>query len=514
MDGVGRGRLVELGARIEHYRGKYERSQSELSVVRGLVLQLRRQVSELESKLAEAQAQVANAQGQLAAKTSEIALLAARRVAPGFVKPNKVKDLTQARVPGRKAGHAPAHRPMPARIDVHEEVGVPRDGMGRESCPACRTQLYDVKKHERIVEDLLPAQVIVTCYHTTSGYCPHCRRTVESRKPEQPPAPAGLDLPQGQLGLQALATAALLRVQHRLPLRMIQQVFLDLPGMSVSAGAVAQQIQRMGDWLEGQYERLKVLVHNSPAVHMDETGWRIDGQNHWLWTMLSKNQTVYHIDKSRGGKVARELLGEGFTGTLVTDFYSAYSKLECPQQKCLVHLLRELKVTAEKFPAFAGGFFHRRCGRLVRQMLALKKKKAKIDPARFDAKVSRLERRLRELAREPAGGWPAPPEPQARRLAKRLRGHEKTLTHFLGSQDVDGTNNAAERALRPAVVARKISGGSRSQQGAEAGAVLMSILRTARQQNLPLLETLKTLLTAAWSGTNPAVLSDILPQPP
>jgi hypothetical protein len=161
---------------------------------------------------------------------------------------------------------------------------------------------------------------------------------------------------------------------------MIQQVFLDLPGLSVSAGAVARQIQRMGDCLEGQYERLKVLVHNSPAVHMDETSWRVNGQNHWLWAMLSDKQTVYHIDKSRSGQVARNLLGEGFTGTLVSDFYGAYSGIDCPQQKCLVHLLRELKETAEAAPAFAQGIFHRRCRRLAQEMLRLKKKKEKSRP--------------------------------------------------------------------------------------------------------------------------------------
>jgi transposase len=513
MDGVERGRRLKLGARVEHYRGKYEQSQSDLSAARGAAYHLQRQVARLEEKLADALALIEKTRQQLAAKTAEIAALtpplppAAPRRMPEFIKPNLAKDPQKARTPGRKAGHAPAHRPLPAKIDVHEDVTVPRDAMGRESCPACRTQLHDVKKHERIVEDVLPAQVLVTCYHTVSGYCPRCRKTVESRRDQQPPAPPGVDLPQGQLGLNALATAALLRMQHRLPYRMIQQVFLDLPGLSVSAGAVARQIQRMGDWLEGQYERLKVLVHNSPAVHMDETSWRVNGQNHWLWAMLSEKQTVYHIDKSRSGQVARNLLGEGFTGTLVSDFYSAYSGIDCPQQKCLVHLLRELKETAEAAPAFARGIFHRRCRRLVQEMLRLKKKKEKITPDRFEGRVRKLERRLEELAREPTGGWT---EPETRRLAKRLRGHEKKLTHFLRHDAVDGTNNAAERAIRPAVVARKISGGSRSQKGAASGAILLSILRTARQQNRPLLETLKTLLLAAWSGTNPAVLSDLL----
>ena len=101
-------------------------------------------------------------------------------------------------------------------------------------------------------------------------------------------------------------------------------------------------------------------------------------------------------------------------------------------------------------------------------------------------------------------------EPHANRLAARLRKHEKGLTVFLWEDAVDGTNNAAERALRPAVVMRKITGGSRSERGARATAILMSVLRTARQQNRPLFETIKTLLMNAWAGKNPGLLTDVL----
>jgi transposase-like protein len=316
-----------------------------------------------------------------------------------------------------------------------------------------------------------------------------------------------VDLPQGQLGLNALATAALLRMVYRLPYRQISGLFGDLSQLSVSSGGVADQIQRMGRWLEGQYDRLKALVRLSPVVHMDETSWRVDGQNHWLWAMLSKKQTVFHVDKSRGNKVARELLGEHFGGTLVSDFYSAYSDLDCAKQKCLAHLLRELKETSEKHPSFARSAFARRAKRLVQEMLLLKKQRPTLAAEVYQARGVKLERRVLELGREPPGGWS---DPEAKRLGKRVKRHGRELTSFLWSDQIDGTNNAAERALRPAVIARKISGGSRSDRGAQATAVLLSIFRTAQQQGCPLLETIKTLLTAHWAGKNPAVLTDLL----
>jgi hypothetical protein len=125
---------------------------------------------------------------------------------------------------------------------------------------------------------------------------------------------------------------------------------------------------------------------------------------------------------------------------------------------------------------------------------------------RYEAKVRKIERRLIELARGPQGGWT---DKQAKRLAKRLRGHEGELTVFLRQDGVAGDNNAAERALRPAVVMRKISGGSRSEKGARATAILLSVIKTALQHNCPLFETVKTLLKSHWSGENPGLLTDV-----
>jgi transposase len=508
MDGVGIKRWeLSLAQRMRAFQERNWQLEQELCASRAALAQVRELMARQEQQHAEARGEIQALKNKVQELSQALAGKpeAAPAALPAFVKPNVVKK--ERKAPGRPIGHEPAHRVLPAHIDVHVEVPVPRDGSGKTSCPECQTQLSDVHKHERIVEDLVPSKVLVTCYHTTSGYCPSCRRIVESRDAGQPPAPPGVELPQGQLGLNALATAALLRMVYRLPYRQVGALFGDLSQLSVSSAAVADQIQRMGRWLEGQYDRLKVLVRLSPVVHMDETGWRVDGQNHWLWTMLSKKQTVFHVDQSRGNKVARELLGANFSGTLVSDFYSAYRGLDCPKQKCLVHLLRELKETSEKHPSFATLPFARRATRLVKQMLLLKKEKSRLEASAYQSKAKKLERRVLELGREPPGGSS---DLQAKRLAKRLRRHGPELTSFLWSDEVDGTNNAAERALRPAVIARKISGGSRSDQGARATAVLLSIFRTAQQQSCPLLETIKTLLTAHWSGKNPAVLTDLL----
>ena len=192
-----------------------------------------------------------------------------------------------------------------------------------------------------------------------------------------------------------------------------------------------------------------------------------------------------------------KLLGKAFGGTLISDFYSAYSRMDCKKQKCLTHLLRELTQSAEKSPAFASGVFLRKSKRLLKEMLLLKRQWGKLGEERYLARVSRLEKRLDEVAHAKYD------EPNAKRLAKRMLKHQKELTAFLRDKDLDGTNNAAEQAIRPAVVARKISGGSRSKNGADAWATLSSLLRTAGQQGKNVLGTIKSMLIAAWAAEKP-----------
>jgi hypothetical protein len=208
--------------------------------------------------------------------------------------------------------------------------------------------------------------------------------------------------------------------------------------------------------------------------------------------------TLYHVDKRRSGEVIEGLLGRSFPGTLTSDFYGAYNRLDCPKQRCLAHLLRELRDTAEKHPAFAGGTFRRKAVRLVKDMLALKRKWDELGDRCYTECYTRRARRLEERLDQLAGaGYD---EPHADRLARRLLKHRPELTRFLWDRDLGGTNNAAERALRPAVVMRKITGGSRSPEGAEAWAKLASLMRTASQQGRNVLETVKQLLVEHWAG--------------
>jgi hypothetical protein len=479
---------------VQFLRGQNQHLRLELMACRPALYRAGQRVADLEERVAELGAE----NRRLRRRVKELTLTAAAASpapCPAAPPPDFVKPSARGRRkrPGRKAGHPAALRPVPGHVDVHRDVPLPKGPDGRPACPHCNCGLSDVKRHERLYEDIVPARVLVTCYHTASGYCAACRRRVETRAPEQPPA---ADLPHAQLGITALSTAAVLRVVHRLPFGQVVSVLAGLSGLTVSRGGVARQLRRLGEWLDPYYERVKLALRASPRVNGDETGWRTNGRNGYLWAVTDPKHTLYHVDKARSGEVIEKLLGRSFPGTLGCDFYSAYGKLGCPKQRCLAHLLRELADAARDSPDFAAGAFYPRCKRLAKDMLALKRKWHKLDDATYTRRACRVEDRLDQLAR----GHRDDEEPNAARLAKRLLKHRNELTRFLWDEDLDGTNNAADRALRPAVVARKISGGSRSAKGAEAWAKLASLMRTASQQGRNVLETVKQLLTEHWAG--------------
>lgn len=411
---------------------------------------------------------------------------------PSFVKPNRPKGRRRKR-PGRKDGHPAALRSMPTKIDQHQEVPLETDARRRPICPACRCRLSGLRRHKRIVEDLIRSAVRTTCYHTHSGQCPNCGKRVESRHAEQPPA---ANLPHGQLGLNALATAAILRVRHRLPFRQITGLLADLPGLRISPGGIAKQIQRLSRWLDGKYRDLIRRMRASPNVHVDETGWRIDGRNFWLWAFTDPTFTLFHVDESRGGKVPLKMLGKAFGGTVIADFYGGYDRLSAPKQRCLTHLMREVKDLGEADAAFADCPLSRKLLKWCKEALGLKKRWDELSDKAYDARARGLENRLDALARS-GGTWQ---HADARRLCKRLTRHRAELTRFLWDRDLEGTNNAAERALRPAVVMRKVTGGSRSKAGAAAWAKLASLIRTADQKGLGVFDATKKLIADYWAS--------------
>jgi hypothetical protein len=468
--------------RDEHYW-----LRSENTMLHAQVQGLQYELHQRDLRLAQRERYIAQLEQRIEELKQQAVPAASAATLPAFVKANVAKRKPKKR--GRPVGHPAALRSMPKKIDRHQTVPLAKDAGKKPICPACRTRLVRLRQHRRIVEDLIQSTVETTCYHTQSGHCLRCRRRMESRDPQQPPA---ANVPHGQLGLNALATAAILRVRHRLPFRQVAQVLKDLPGLQISAAALVKQIKRLARWLDGKYQDLIQRMRASPHVHVDETGWRIDGRNFWLWAFTDPTFTLYHVDESRGGKVPLKLLGKAFGGVVVADFYSAYNQLEAPKQRCLVHLLREVKETSDANETFQKTAFARKLRRWCQDALRLKDQRNQLKKAEYEGKTARLEQRLTALAKT------TDPDPDAQRLTKRLLRHQPELTRFLHEPKIEGTNNRAERALRPAVVFRKITGGNRSQAAAAAWAKLASLMTTADQQKLGVYDATKKLIAEYW----------------
>ena len=270
--------------------------------------------------------------------------------------------------------------------------------------------------------------------------------------------------------------------------------------IKITAGALTQAWFRYRRILYPWYGQIQHEALNSAVLHGDETGWRVNGKTHWLWCFTTPNLTCYMIHRSRGSPALLEFFIREFPGILITDFWGAYNAVACAlRQNCLVHLLRDLK-HVEKYKSTAGDWpqFSKKLRRLLGDGIRLWRRKGDLSAETYASRRGRILGRLSELIE---ADWESS---QARRLVKRLRRHRDQSFTFLDYDDVPFENNHAEREIRPAVIIRKNSYGNRSEAGADAQAVLMTIFRTLKQRGYDPTQTLvQALRTYVQTGQLP-----------
>ena len=226
------------------------------------------------------------------------------------------------------------------------------------------------------------------------------------------------------------------------------------------------------------YEAIKQSIRHSPYVNADETGWRVNGQNHWLWVFTNKDAALYHIDESRGGKVVSNILGEKYQGVLGSDFYSGYNELDArAKQRCLGHLLSEIKKIQEK-NQFASesvdGIFCHELKMVLKQLIDVRNRHRE-GAGLLDALARAKDWAIPEMT----DLLSSPIEHEdTQRLRNRIIRHNQEMFIFLDDPTIEPTNNRAERQLRPMVIMRKLTFGNRSDLGASNQAVIMSIAET------------------------------------
>ena len=434
---------------------------------------LRAENAALREALATAQGTIEQVRGELAPALAQVAELTKRveRTKPAFVRAKTPPRAQEEPRKKRAAAHNKGRpRQTPTRIVQH----------AYERCPDCDYRLrgQSVAWSRQVLEIPEPVPIEVIEHQYLKRFCPHCQQW------HTPPADATVAVgPKGRLGPRLVSLIAYLRTTARLPLETIAQLLETLHGLHLSVGGLQEVLDRLVRHLSPALADLQAQARASPGAHMDETGWREGGQNGYVWTLTTTGEQAvryYTYDHSRAGAVARRVLGR-YRGYLHSDFYAAYGGVDSKHQYCWVHLLRDLHTLKEQH---ATDWHVVGWAQAVRHLYDVACTVRQETPARSVAARERLacllDARLQQLGRRYALAKKHP----CQALAKRLLRHQGQYFAFLYAEGVVADNNAAERSLRPVVVMRKISGGTRSPQGSTTRLGLASLLGTWQARGL------------------------------
>jgi hypothetical protein len=444
--------IQELRAENAQLRGANGKLQAEVDALRELVNKLTDRIEQLERE-------------------------AHRQAAPFRRKDKDRKPPGQHRSPGRPKGHPPAHREQPPQADDHVQVEL-------QGCPHCGRAVTDVQACEQFIEDIPLARPRVTRLVTYTGTCPRCGE-VRSTHPMQVSTAVGAA--GTHLGRRALALAAWLNKHLGLTMRKTCRVLNDLLGLRITPGGLSQALDRVADRSEDTFSELVRGLRQQPAVYADETSWWVGGRGSWLWTFTSSDCTLYRVDASRGRDVILDMLGDGFGGVLTSDCLASYENLPYTMHKCYAHHLKAIAQAHEQQPTT----YLEEVRALLKAAMVLDTLRADLPPPAWGQRRQHLEHRADALLSLPRRNS------LEERVRLRLNKRRRWLFTFLDHAGVEATNNRAERALRPAVITRKLSCGNKTHRGKRTWEILASIAATCQQRGQDFVEWISPDLALA-----------------
>ncbi|MCR4279135.1 MAG: IS66 family transposase [Candidatus Zambryskibacteria bacterium] len=428
--------VTRLKSSVERYRLKIKEQDL-------LLKEKDRKIKELEAKLVDKESQ-------------------RKELLSYLYKPGKKDGQSLPR--GKKPGAPAYHRPIPPDSAVTQEYTYTV-----RKCPICKGGVGDiVDTVVKYTEDIvLKPHPLVTKHTITRHWCSNCETYVKS--PDVPPIT--------RIGRNAMGYILYARYRLRLPMKKIQESLSDLYDFKISEGEIVDTLKDAETLFGKDYSAIIVLIQEAKAVYADETGWRMDGRNWWLWVFATTTGTQYVIEDTRGKGVPERMLGNKEDRVIISDGYAAYQNLPGDKQQCWVHLLRVAKLHS---PALYGDL-----------VVLYKKLLLELEKPIPKRNREQLKKEFTLLIEKKYS------EPTVEKVKGRMKRHMPFLFTCLDHDGVLPENNTAERAIRPQVVMRKIFGGSRSLAGAKAHQVNSSVIETLRKQNpdanffdvmLPLLE--------------------------
>lgn len=390
---------------------------------------------------------------------------------------------------GAPVGHPGWTRPLPTRIDRVVPVSSP------SVCPHCGS--HDVKPegtfHEHLQEDIIvKPTTVVTKYVHEEAFCPRCNRTVVGAGPDE--------IPNAPIGPLAKSTAGYRSGEVGISYRKVQRIFEDLFGLSCVPASLVGFDNKAAKQGEAIYADVREKVRASNVVHADETSWRNDGKGFYVWFAGNDDLAFFHIDRHRSREAAKTVFGEDFDGVLVRDRYAAYNGIGRDFQACLAHIItnakdirREHTLLPKDEQEAAVSLF---CDQVIDFCAGAcdvgQKLKSGDIPWEDAAHIERqLTREITKICKRQLQFKPA------ETLRTYLIGPEqKHLFTFLRIPGVPPTNNHAEQSLRKVVISRKISFGTRSDNGLKTHSIIPTLVQTAKRQGVHPRELLHLLHTS------------------
>lgn len=358
-------------------------------------------------------------------------------------------------------------------------------------CKGCGADLSDLPQHEvgrHQVLDIPPLRALVREVVRYGRYCPCCQSYQRAE------APQGFE--QGRVVGENLAHLVLyLHYAHPLSYARVARILREVYSLHLREGTLVNIVQRAKSRLKQAGEAIRAQVKQAKVIGSDETGTRVDGVSYWQWVFQTPHLAYYVIRPSRSAQVIEAVMGEAHPQVWVSDVLS--SQMCHPAnayQICLAHQIRDLQYLMDAHECDWAAHMQT----LFRKAIHLHKVRHTVTERRFDLFKQAYEWRLDQLLKQ------TPHSEDSQRLWRRFHKHRQALLLFLARDDVPPTNNASEQALRNSVIYRKVTGGFRSDWGAELYAHLISVLETARRMGRSIFEILQLIFAPqpdfSWIG--------------
>ena len=350
-----------------------------------------------------------------------------------------------------------------------------------QRCPQCGGPLKDKGWRQRSVLEIPPPHPQPILYRLQKGFCPSCRRAVQAQAPAV--------LPKALFGNQLTARVLAMHYLHGIPLgRICDQLALEI-------GSLIEMLHRIARLFKAVLPPLIEQYRHAPVRHADETGWRTDGKNGYAWLYCTETLSLFLFRSTRSAAVPKEVLGDQpLAGVLVVDRYSGYNRAPLKLQYCYAHLLRETEDLEKEFAD------HQEIAAFTATLIpllssAMHLRSQDLSDSHYYEKAAQLQSHIVSVSKQPAQHL------GIRRIQDIFCHHSERLYHWVCDRRVPADNNRCERELRPTVIARKVSFGSQSQEGAKTREILMSVLHTLKKRHPQAEQHLKWVLDQL--ATNP-----------